>query len=258
MKFFVFISCIILPLSVKAQDSDVFERADSVYEGLRPLPWSEKELDAISEVIAGKFYKFSEATEERFKSEAPKHRIIHLATHTIIDDKEPLYSKLVFAKSPNDKEDGLLHTYELYNMQLNADLAVLSACNTGSGKLVRGEGVMSLARGFFYAGCPSIVMSLWAIDDRSTSVLMHNFYERLSEGLSKDEALREAKLAMINSGDPVMSNPYYWAGFVAIGDTHPIQIEKPSQMYWVFVVPSVVILAGFFIVFRKKFIQKTL
>ncbi|NUM82175.1 CHAT domain-containing protein [bacterium] len=243
--------------SIAAQELETFERADSVYEGLRSLPWSEKELDAIAEVLPGKFYKFTDASEERFKSEAPKHRIIHLATHAIIDDKAPLYSKLIFAKNPKGREDGLLHTYELYNMRLNADLAVLSACNTGSGMLVRGEGVISLARGFLYAGCPSIVMSLWSIDDKSTSLLMRNFYEGLSQGLTKDEALRESKLKMINSGDPVMSNPYYWAGFVTIGDTRPIRIENPGRPdWWIYILAGIIIvLAGLATRFRKKFLK---
>ncbi len=111
-------------------------------------------------------------------------------------------------------------------MQLKANLAVLSACNTGSGKLSRGEGIMSLARGFMYAGCPSVITSLWSVDDKSTAVIMKHFYEGLSKGLSKDDALRASKLSYLKNADEIKSNPFYWAGFVLIGNPDAIHLKQ--------------------------------
>jgi CHAT domain-containing protein len=224
---------------------------------LTKLQWAEREVKGISEIIAGNTYYHDKATEEIFKKKAPKAGIIHLATHAIINDKNPMYSKLVMSKDKNSGEDGFLNTYELYNMNLSADLVVLSACNTGCGKLIRGEGIMSLARGFMYAGCPSIVMSLWPVDDQSTSLLMKYFYNGLDDGLSKDKALRNAKLEYLKRADAVKSNPFYWAGFVPIGNTKPIQLRhKPSNLVWLS-------LSFFFglcltLVLKRKIDQKTL
>ena len=96
---------------------------------------------------------------------------------------------------------------------------------------IMGEGIMSLARGFMYAGCPSIVMSLWPVDDQSTSLLMKYFYTGLDNGLSKDKALRNAKIEYLRSADAVKSNPFYWAGFVPIGNTKPILLRHRSS-HW--------------------------
>ncbi len=200
---------------------------------LTNLQWAEKEVRGISEIIAGNTYYHEKATEKIFKKKAPKAGIIHLATHAIINDENPMFSKLVLAKDKNSDEDGFLNTFELYNMKLTADLVVLSACNTGCGKLIRGEGIMSLARGFMYAGCPSIVMSLWPVDDQSTSLLMKLFYRGLDSGLSKDKALRLAKQEYLKSADAVKSNPFYWAGFVPIGNTKPIHLHhKATPWAW--------------------------
>jgi CHAT domain-containing protein/Tfp pilus assembly protein PilF len=201
--------------------------------------------------VKGKSYCHRYATEEAFKNRAPEAGIIHLATHAIVDDRNPLYSKLVFANDESSREDGFLNTYELYNIRLNADLVVLSACNTGYGKLVRGEGIMSLARGFMYAGCPSIVMSLWPVDDLSTKRLMDHFYQGLASGLRKDEALRRAKIEYINEADNVKSNPFYWAGFVSIGS--PDSVNLPSKInYTLWIIAFVVLVIATTLVYQKK------
>ncbi len=104
-------------------------------------------------------------------------------------------------------------------MKLNAQLAVLSACNTGKGKLLGGEGVLSLSRGFFYAGVPSVIMTLWAVEDRSGADLMTSFYKYLAEGKTKDEALRLAKVDYLKSSDQMRSHPHFWAAYMSIGNT---------------------------------------
>jgi CHAT domain-containing protein len=220
---------------------------------LRDLPWAEKELKSAASVVQSELYLRGDATEDAFKTNAGRFGIIHLATHVILDDKEPLYSKFVFTKNPASGEDGYLHLYELYNLRLRANLAVLSACQTGIGKNVKGEGMMSLARGFAYAGCPSVVMSLWSIDDKATSMVVSGFYNGLAQGKPKDVALRDAKLTLIHSRDPILSNPYYWAGLVVIGNTEPIALNQPGDdgAYWFFVVLAFILPGTYFVLKRK-------
>jgi CHAT domain-containing protein len=225
----VFFPCILL-LSLVSNRSSLAQISivedttalDSLRGSLIRLNWAEKEVTSISEMMNGEAYCFRCATEKTFKEKAPKAGILHIATHAVVNDVNPMFSKLVFAPDADSREDGFLNTYELYNMKLDARLVVLSACNTGYGKLVRGEGIMSLARGFMYAGCPSIVMSLWPVDDRSTSILMQNFYEGLKKGQSKDEALRQAKLDFLKNADEVKANPFYWSGMIFVGDMDPL------------------------------------
>ena len=127
----------------------------------------------------GKFNFDDEASEENFKQLAPQYNVLHLATHAITNDLLPSYSKLLLSKNDLGKEDGILYAYELYNLRINADLVVLSACNTGYGKINQGEGVMSLSRGFAYAGCPNLVTSLWAASDQSSANIIKKFLPRV-------------------------------------------------------------------------------
>lgn len=191
---------------------------------LFPLPGAKLEVAGITDLIKGEVYKENEATEENFKIKAGDYDILHLAMHTEINDSLPMYSKLVF--SQGKESDGLLNTYEVYNMSLKSRMTVLSACNTGSGRLQKGEGVMSLARAFLYAGCPSIVMTLWSVEDESSANLMIDYYRNLLSGYSKDEALRKAKIKHIQSADPLKAHPYYWLGYVSIGDQRALYQTK--------------------------------
>jgi CHAT domain-containing protein len=146
---------------------------------------------------------------------------IHLATHGIIDNRQPLYSHLLLTKSEGDAEnDGLLEAREIMNMKLNADLAVLSACETANGRISPGEGVVGLSWAFFVSGTKSMVVSQWRVNSASTSKLMVDFYNSLEEGLSnskrsKAQALQAAGLKSMR--DPRFRHPFYWAGFVMIG-----------------------------------------
>lgn len=250
--------CILIAVLIAGSAETVFGQDEADDDGrdtlkLRDLPWAEKELKNVSEIVQSDLYLRSGATEDAFKQNAGRFGIIHLATHVILDDKEPLYSKFVFSKNPDSNEDGFLHLYELYTLRLHANMAVLSACRTGIGKSVKGEGMMSLARGFAYAGCPSVVMSLWAIDDKATSIVVNKFYEGLAQGNTKDAALRRAKLALINTRDPVLSNPYYWAGLVVVGNTDPLPISPPGDDggYWFFGFLAVILPVTYFIL-RKS------
>ncbi|MFO7613624.1 MAG: CHAT domain-containing tetratricopeptide repeat protein, partial [Bacteroidales bacterium] len=198
--------------------------ADPVYMNLSPITGTTEEVKAITRFFPGRKLFDNQASEANFKRLAANYSILHLAMHTLIDNEKPLYSKLVFSPpEPDSPDDGYLNTYELFNLQLGNELAVLSACNTGTGKLERGEGIISLARGFFYAGIPSVVMTLWEIEDHSSAGLMKLFYRDLRKGMPKDIALQRAKLAYLENAGRLQSHPYYWAGFVNIGNNNPVR-----------------------------------
>jgi CHAT domain-containing protein len=202
-------------------------------EQLFDLQGARFEIDGISKLLEFTSFMDQQATKEKFKNTAGDFDILHLAMHTIINDSLPMYSKLIFSPAAND--NGALNTYEIYNMNLRSRLTVLSACNTGSGKLAKGEGVMSLARAFLYAGCPAIIMTLWNVQDKSSATLMVNFYKFLLNGYSKDEALRKAKIIHIQNADPLNAHPYYWAGYVLIGDQNPL-FQKRTLYFLVLII----------------------
>jgi CHAT domain-containing protein len=213
-----------------AQNVRSLEGLDSVYniyrflngEGqIRELPYSEEELKYIVELfedsdkpVAGYFNE--NATKENFKSEAGKYKYVHLATHSFVNPEKPQFSGIILSQ-PEDtlNSRGILYSNEIYNLDLDADLVVLSSCESGIGKLVRGEGMMALTRGFLYAGASNIITSLWKVFDRSTSELMKNFYQNVLEDNSYTAALRSAKIGMINNR--ASSFPINWSGFVLIG-----------------------------------------
>ncbi len=187
-------------------------------EKLFPLKGIKEEVEIISKLIGGDVYLDNDANETNFKKFACDYDILHLAMHTIIDDTNPMYSKMVFTQTNDSIEDGFLNTYELYNMNLNARMAVLSSCNSGSGLLHRGEGVLSMARGFVYSGCPSIIMTLWSVEDNSGVKLMTSFYSNLINGNNKSYSLRQSKIDFIKNADQLKSHPYFWSGYVVIGN----------------------------------------
>ncbi len=215
---------------------------------LAPLKWNKKEVETISKNINGNYYSAGAATESQFKKEAGHHRILHLSMHALIDHEDPMLSKLVFSQGADSLEDGMLHTYELYNMDLSAEMVVLSACETGIGELSRGEGVMSLGRAFSYAGCPSVVMSHWSVDDESTAQLMASFYEYIADGQSKAVALRKAKLDFLESAVGLKKHPFYWGGFVVMGNTDPIK-QRSNWIYWAV---FLVVATGIILIVRKR------
>ena len=191
-------------------------------ERLFPLKGIKDEVQKVSELIDGDLYLDFDANEKTFKKVASQYDILHLAMHTIMDDQNPMYSKMAFTQNEDSIEDGFLNTYELYNMKLNSRMAVLSSCNSGSGKLHRGEGVMSMARGFIYSGCPSIIMTLWSVEDKSGVKLMTSFYENLLKGKTKSESLQKSKIDFINNADQLKAHPYFWSGYVVIGNNNAL------------------------------------
>lgn len=234
------------------EDTSIFVLRES-REYLKPIPGVIEEVKGITKYIKGKLFINYDAIENNFKSVIRKNRILHLAMHTIIDEEDPMYSSLAFTINADSVEDGFLNTYEIYNLKFNSPLTVLSACKTGFGKLERGEGIMSLARGFFYAGCPSIVMTLWSVEDISSSQLMPLFYKYLSKGKSKPHALRLAKLEYLKNADPLKAHPFFWAGYVNIGDPSAI---RGNNFYW-YILILVCAILGILILIRKRKIFKS-
>ena len=152
-----------------------------------------------------------------------KYRVVHIATHGLLNAERPQFTGLVLSLIGNKSDDGFLRTDEVFNLRLGSPLVMLSACETGLGKEKRGEGVMGLTRAFMYAGAPTVGVSLWSVADKSTAELMTDFYKRLlgastspSAVVSPTSAMRSAQLSMISGKK--YSAPFYWAPFVLVGD----------------------------------------
>jgi CHAT domain-containing protein len=184
---------------------------------LRPLLHNKTEVTEIQAVTGGDVLIGEKATKGRFTQLAHQYQIIHLATHAEAMDRIGDYSFLAFTSS--QATDSLrLFSKEIYALSIQADMVVLSACQTGIGELKRGEGVISIARAFMYAGAKCVVTSLWSVDDHKTKELMIDFYGQLKSGTTKDYALRQAKLNYLARNTGEAAHPFYWAGFVALGD----------------------------------------
>jgi CHAT domain-containing protein len=190
------------------------------------LPYAVSEAQDAVDRCGGRAYVDSAATEETYKEYAADFDIIHLAMHTLVDDDHPAYSKMVFARNGEGSDDGLLNTYEVYGIPLNAMMVVLSSCNTGSGILMTGEGILSLARGFLFSGSRSVVMSMWEVEDYAGSAVVKSFYHNIKRGLSKSAALRSARLDFLRDADQSRSHPYYWATLVVYGDDSPLYFSR--------------------------------
>jgi CHAT domain-containing protein/Tfp pilus assembly protein PilF len=188
---------------------------------LDPLPEAEQEVKALGRLYGAsrsKVYIGADAREDRVKSEASQSRILHFATHGMLNNASPMYSHLALAEGGTN-EDGLLEAWELMQLDLRAELVVLSACETARGRVGAGEGMVGFSWAMFIAGVPSIVVSQWKVESAGTRDLMVNFHRGLiatKARPSKSEALRQAALKLMKN--PETSHPFYWAGFVLVGD----------------------------------------
>ncbi|MEW6207713.1 MAG: CHAT domain-containing protein [Acidobacteriota bacterium] len=185
---------------------------------LEPLPEAERLVRGLAEIYgapASKVYIGAEAREDTLKAEAGRHRILQLATHGILNNTSPMYSHIVLSQG-DAKEDGLVEAWEIMQMDLKAELAVLSACETARGRIGAGEGVIGLAWALFVAGCPTTVVSQWKVESSSTTELMLAFHRGLKTGATKSEAMRRAALKLM--ADKRYNHPFYWASFIIVGD----------------------------------------
>ncbi len=196
--------------------------------GFTKLYYNEAEVREINHVIPGKIWIGREATKDNFIRYCGQYPIIHLATHSTANDDQGDYSFLVFSHRGNG-DDHLLAN-EIYNLDLRAELVTLSACETGLGELKYGEGIISLARAFSFAGAKSIVSSLWSVNDKSTPAVMSGFYRNIKAGMPKDVALQKAKLDFIAARGHADAHPFYWGGFICVGDMQPFMTSAASSI----------------------------
>ena len=191
-------------------------------EKLNPLPEAERLVNSLKQLYGAnksKIFVGAEAREEIAKVESPKFQIIQFAAHGILNDISPMYSQIVLAqKQDNLNEDGLLEAWEMKDLNLNADLVILSACETARGRFTSGEGVIGMSWALFIAGAPATVASQWKVESSSTTELMLEFHRQLlsEKNISKAEALRRASFKLMKM--PNYKHPSYWAGFVIVGD----------------------------------------
>jgi CHAT domain-containing protein len=200
----------------------LFIRRKAESEILYDLPFARMEAKYISDISHGTLFINDDARESVFKAEAGKYDIIHLAMHTYLNDQNPMNSAMIFTQIRDMPEDGLLNTYEVYGIPLKAKMVVLSSCNTGSGFLSSGEGILSLARGFLYSGSQSVTMSMWEIEDQSGTDIIKMFYDNLHKGKSKSMALRKARTTYLKKANQLKSHPYFWSSLVVYGDNSPV------------------------------------
>lgn len=205
------------------------KRMRQLRKRLSPIPGTVDEINLLKKYFGGAFYNGLEANEGQFKALAPNYGILHLAMHGIVDANHPEFSSMAFTENGSTIEDNFLHSNEIKQLDLHADLVVLSACETGFGKYQHGEGVVSLGRSFMYAGVPSVVMTLWKINDYSSIYITQLFYQNLQKGLAKDEALQQAKLTYFKTAPSEVSHPAFWAAFVQLGDYKPIVVETQTS-----------------------------
>lgn len=184
------------------------------------LPNTRREVDGIGRLFAPERRTTLlglNATESSVKhANLLDYRLVHFATHAVIDDRNPARSGIVLSLVNTGDEDGILRMNEILNLEMSADLVVLSACQTGLGSLVRAEGMVGLTRAFLYAGARGVAVSLWDVNDLIAPEFMESLYRHLKQGRAPAEALRSAKLEMLHSGSPVRANPYFWAPFILV------------------------------------------
>lgn len=211
-----------LPWHTTSQDAFGHFRTTEDGQQLAELPFSELEVTSVQQIfdekgLPNRIFLHESAREDSFKTRVYSSRIVHVATHGKVNEEHPALSNLVFSQTfqQDSGQDGVLFAPEIYQLQMKADLLVLSACETGAGKLARGEGLLSITRAFMYAGANNILATLWKVLDQDASALMVALYQQILSGKPYTEALRAAKLTLIHQ--PETASPYSWSGFVLTG-----------------------------------------
>lgn len=184
-------------------------------KGFVEQPWATKAAKYVSNMFKSRLFSGKEANIATFQEYASQGDILHMGTHAVANDEDPL--KSYFVLSGEGEEYDLLYANEIFNTEIGSKCAVLTACETGVGKIKGGEGMVSLARAFSYAGCPNIILTLWPVDDEQTGTLIEYFYEYVAKGLSLDESLHQAKKDYLDEARGELKHPYYWAGLMYYG-----------------------------------------
>ena len=219
---------------------------------LFPLKYSEEEIKSIGETIENNLVLLSsEATESNFKKNAPNSSIVHISSHSFLIKDQPM---VMFSPQKDQKDDGLLELGEIVQLGLNSEMVVLSSCRSGLGRVDASEGIIGMQKAFFEAGCKSIVVTLWDVNDKYTSYFMKEFYNQLALGKSKSEALGQAKLEFIKN---YSANPYYWSAFILSGNPSSIKLREASFFTFFHLLGFLLLIVFlYFIVKKYLLIQK--
>ncbi len=213
---------------------------------LTPIPFAETEINRIGDRLAQtgdvRIRTGSRATEQTVLREAGASRILHIASHSAVNLRDPLFS-VIYLESDSDSTDGSLYAYELFGTDLRNELIVLSSCESGAGRNLSGSGLIGLGRALRYAGAKSLMLNAWEVQDQTAAEIAEWFYTRLEEGMDKDEALRAAKIRFLTERS---ADPHQWGSFILVGDSRPV-IERASIRMWV--VGGLLILALFGVLF---------
>ena len=218
---------------------------------LNDLPFARQEAKYVSDITGGTLFENSAAKESVYKNESGKYDIIHLAMHTLLNEKDPMRSTLIFSQGSDSLEDGYLKTYEIYGIPLKAKMVVLSSCNTGNGLLYSGEGILSLARGFIYSGSQSVVMAMWEIEDKSGTEIVEMFYKNLKKGYPKSVALKKARIVFLENADQLRSHPYFWSSLVVYGNNAPLYHSNKLKITILVIIAVLLFYLGFYFWKRK-------
>ncbi len=205
------------------------------------LSRSKAEIEEVASLFSGEVYDHKNASKDNFMTTVSNYNIVHLSTHADVSEKTDPWIAFY---------DDKLSLDELYATKNQADLVVLSACNTSLGELKTGEGVMSLARGFFGTGTRSVISTLWSANEKSTHIIMSDFYRYLKEGSTKTEAIQKAKRTYLQTHSGVEASPYYWAAPILIGNTDTVTIKSDVSWYLIGIVVFVLLFA--FILWKYK------
>ena len=182
-----------------------------------------REIGSVYRWFRGSIFTGTRATETSFRLAMQEPAIFHLAMHSVSDSADSRYSYLLFDPRGDTVDDGKLYNYEISLSRLRSPMVVLSACNSGTGTLYHGEGLMSLARGFILAGASSVIRTAWEVNDEVSADIISRFYSFLAHGKYKDDALRLAKLGYLKESPPAYSDPYFWAAYEVLGNNAPVK-----------------------------------
>jgi len=219
--------------------------------GAVPLEGAEKEISSIYKWFHGRRYEGSDATLTNFRQVIQSPSIFHLAMHSVSDTTNSSYSYLLFDIGHDTVSKGRFYNYEISLSRISSPMVVLSACNSGSGTLYQGEGLMSIARGFLLAGATSVVNTKWEINDQTSAKIISQYYFYLSRRKPKDEAMRLAKLDYLKSVPSVYSNPYYWAAYEVTGSVAPISFRN-WYLYPIILGITVVLVVGSWLIYLRR------
>ena len=210
------------------------------------------EIESVYKWFRGKKFTGEKATKTNFILAMRDPAIFHLAMHSMSDSSDSRYSFMLFDSPGGSPEEGKLYNYEISLSRLKSPMVVLSACNSGTGTLYSGEGLMSLARGFILAGASSVIKTAWEINDEASSAVITRFYYHLSKGKQKNEALRLAKLEYLKGSSPAFTNPYFWAAYEVLGDNAPVARNYSCTVLIIIIFIVILTGAGLLIYFKRR------